>query len=59
MDYGQQYIPYICIINIPDMYIPNVETRRGTSPKRDGFYVADLRGRFYTIYLYPLHIYNI
>ncbi len=41
------------------MYIPNVETRRGTSPKRDGFYVADLRGRFYTIYLYPLHIYNV
>ena len=39
------------------MYIPNVETHRGTSPKRDGFYVADFIQYIYIPYIYI--IYNL
>ncbi len=46
MDYGQQYIPHICIINIPDMYVPVVETRHGVSLPRVGFRTMDLYNVF-------------
>ena len=47
---------------IPYGFIPDVETCRGASLPRDIFHATYftrqvLHGRFYTIYLYPLHIY--